>query len=98
MQLAMYRIVQESLTNALRHSGDVPTTVTVRYGAGGVELEIDSAAPPTGVPPAVGGGRPGRGRRGMRRRVTALGGELTAGPRPDGGYRVLIRLPDPGSP
>jgi signal transduction histidine kinase len=98
VQLAMYRIVQESLTNALRHSGDVPTTVTVRYCDGGVELEIDSAAPPTGALPAGGRGRPGRGRRGMRRRVAALGGELTAGPRPDGGYRVLIRLPDPGSP
>jgi signal transduction histidine kinase len=97
MQLAMYRVVQESLTNALRHSGDVAITVTVRYGDGDVELAIDSAAPPTGVLPA-GGGRPGRGRRGMRRRVAALGGELTAGARPDGGYRVLIRLPDPGSP
>lgn len=92
-QLAMYRIVQESVTNALRHTGDIPSTVTVRYGAGAVELEIESDPPAVRpVPPASAG----RGTDGMRQRAAGLGGELVAGPRADGGYRVLTRLPDPG--
>lgn len=95
MQRAMYRIVQESLTNVLRHGGDVSGDVTVRYGEGMVELEISNGGPPAGVVAAPVPTR--RGTIGMRHRAAMLGGELTAGPRPDGGYRVLVRLPDPGS-
>jgi signal transduction histidine kinase len=87
-QAAMYRIVQEAVTNALRHTGAPPGSITVRYGPGHVELEIDSDPPP--APP----GTPGLGTEGMRERVAGLGGMLTAGPRPDGGYRVLTWLPD----
>jgi len=93
-QVALYRIVQESVTNALRHTSALPSTVTVRYGDGQVELEVRTDPPVSGRP----AGRPGTGlgTAGMRERAAALGGELTAGPEPDGGYRVLTRLPDPG--
>lgn len=108
-EAAIYRIVQESVTNALRHAGAPPRSVTVRYTAGRVELEIESdppATPPpgrgrTGRGPAAGPRGPetasgGLGTAGMAERVAGLGGELTAGPRPDGGYRVLTWLPAPG--
>jgi len=93
-QAALYRIVQESVTNALRHTGALPSTVTVRYGDGQVELEVRTDPPASGRPAEAPG--PGLGTAGMRERAAALGGELTAGPEPDGGYRVLTRLPDPG--
>lgn len=84
-----YRIVQEALTNALRHAGPVPVTVAVAVGAECVTVEIVN---PVGDAPPGGGG--GRGLTGMRERVTVLGGELSAGPDPDG-WRVLARLPWP---
>jgi signal transduction histidine kinase len=90
VQLTIYRTVQESVTNALRHSGAVPTTVTLRYGRGVVELQVDSAP---ADPSLVDG--PGRGWLGMLRRAATLGGGLVAGPRPGGGYRVLVSLPVP---
>ena len=91
VQLTIYRTAQEAVTNALRHSVGGITTVTVRYGDGVVELQVETGP---GEPSAVDG--PGRGRLGMLRRVAALGGALVAGPQPDGGYRVLVTLPDPG--
>jgi signal transduction histidine kinase len=95
VRLALHRTAQEAITNALRHSPGAATTVTVRYGDGAVELQVDTEpAAPAGTRATTGDGR---GRLGMLRRVAALGGGLVAGPRPDGGYRVLVTLPDPGS-
>jgi signal transduction histidine kinase len=84
---AAYRIVQESLTNTLRHSGGRAATVRVRYDAGALTIEVDddgTAAQPAGH---------GNGVAGMTERARALGGTLEAGPGPGGGFRVLARLP-----
>lgn len=93
VRLALHRTAQEAVTNALRHSPGAATALTVRYGPGVVELQVDSTpvVPAASRPPPAGDGR---GRLGMLRRVAALGGGLVAGPRPDGGYRVLLTLPD----
>jgi signal transduction histidine kinase len=107
--LAAFRIVQESLTNVTRHAGPASATVRIDYGAGELTVQVDddgkgleppsaAAGPfrPAGSP--VGSDRQdrrsaGNGIRGMRERVAALGGELSAGPRPGGGFRVRARLP-----
>lgn len=90
VSLAAYRIVQESLTNVLRHAGRATVTVDVRHRDGAVDLEISddgTASPPDEAPPA------GTGLTGMRARATAVGGTLRAGPRPSGGFVVRAHLP-----
>ena len=87
IDLSAYRIVQEALTNALKHAGPARARVTVRYGAS--ELDIEIADDGTNAA-AVSGGH---GLIGMRERVAAHGGELQAGPDPAGGYAVRARLP-----
>jgi signal transduction histidine kinase len=91
---AAFRIVQESLTNVIRHAGPARATVAVRHGDGGVEIEVtdDGRGAVNGNGDAVRGGG-GHGLAGMRERVALLGGELYAGPRRTGGYRVRARLP-----
>jgi signal transduction histidine kinase len=91
VDLAVYRVVQESLTNVVRHAGPTRATVRVAYGAADVVVEVtdDGAAGPA-PSPGPGGGH---GIAGMRERVAALGGELRAGPRPQGGFQVWARLP-----
>ncbi|WP_245681683.1 sensor histidine kinase [Actinomadura kijaniata] len=89
VDLAAYRIVQESLTNVTRHSAATEATVRVRYAGDAVRVEIDDPGPPRdGASPGS-----GNGVRGMRERAEALGGELSAGPGPGGGFRVSARLP-----
>jgi signal transduction histidine kinase len=85
--LAAFRIVQESLTNVTRHAGPATATVLVRYGDRELTVQVDD----DGRGPGASG--PGNGIRGMRERVAALDGELTAGPRPGGGFRVEAHLP-----
>jgi signal transduction histidine kinase len=87
--LAVYRIVQESLTNTLKHAGPAPAvTVRVAYRPGAVELEVtDNGAGGTPVP--VGG----HGLVGMRERATLYGGSFDAGPTFGGGWRVRARIP-----
>ncbi|MFC4585311.1 sensor histidine kinase [Sphaerisporangium corydalis] len=82
-----YRIIQESLTNVLRHAGPVP--VALRVAVDGRTLAIEVANPVTGDAPRREGGR---GLDGMRERVALLGGAMTAGP-DDGQWRVSVRLP-----
>ncbi|MFK3980947.1 sensor histidine kinase [Micromonospora sp. NPDC050397] len=82
-----YRIVQEGLTNAVRHSGR--QRVSVRVGVPAGYLEIEVVNPVSG---AADRRRRGRGLAGMRERVLLLGGRMTAGPE-DGGWRVSVRLP-----
>ncbi|MEV7289204.1 sensor histidine kinase [Streptomyces sp. NPDC093252] len=93
VERAAYRIVQESLTNAARHAGPAEIRVRLDYGPArlAVQVDDDGTADP-GRPP-----RPGTGLTGMRERVTALGGTLLTGPRPEGGFSVRAELPlDPG--
>ncbi len=89
IEVAAYRIVQESLTNVARHA-DAPTaTVTLTYLDGGLEVEvIDDGRGQAGVE-----GSGGHGIRGMRERAAAVGGRLETGSRPEGGFRVWAHLP-----
>jgi signal transduction histidine kinase len=90
MDLSAYRIVQEALTNAVRHAGAGSAKVLVRYGDGDVRLEIRDHG--------VGSrndNHAGHGLIGMRERVNLYGGDLAAGPHPDGGFAVAARLPLP---
>jgi signal transduction histidine kinase len=89
IELSAFRIVQEALTNALKHAGEATATVRVAYGADSLELEIvDSGG---GAPAAATGG--GHGLVGMRERVALYGGRIDAGRRPSGGFGVRVLLP-----
>ena len=87
--LAAYRIIQEALTNVTRHAGPATASVLVRYTKDGLTVQVDD----DGRGPSSPNGSGGNGIRGMRERVAALGGDLDAGPRPGGGFRVLAHLP-----
>ncbi|MGW1743098.1 sensor histidine kinase [Nocardia sp. NPDC001965] len=88
---AATQIVRESLANVVRHAPGSEATVTVRYTADSVDLTVDNTRP-TGRPEHTGPTR-GMGIIAMREHTHALGGALTAGPKPSGGYRVAARLP-----
>jgi signal transduction histidine kinase len=90
VDLSAYRIVQEALTNTLRHADARHAEVTLRSGAGMLELDVrDDGRAGTGT--GTDGG--GRGIAGMRKRAAMLGGTLEAGPLPEGGFHVHARLP-----
>jgi len=91
VDLSAYRIVQEALTNTLRHAGATRADVTVRSLPG--VLEVDVVDDGRGAVAASASGTAGRGIAGMRERAAMLGGTLDAGPLPDGGFRVHARLP-----
>jgi signal transduction histidine kinase len=99
VDLSAYRIVQEALTNVLKHAGPVPTTVCVRRTRGEVTLVVTNRPPAAVLTGATAPGpsgpsdRPGHGLIGMRERAGMAGGELRAGPTADGGFQVLARLP-----
>ncbi|GID94210.1 sensor histidine kinase [Amorphoplanes digitatis] len=84
---AVYRVVQESLTNTVRHAGATRVTVALRYTAANVVVEIADNGGGDGA------GAPGHGIMGMRERVAALGGELATGPDPRGGFTVRAMIP-----
>jgi signal transduction histidine kinase len=90
LDLAAYRIVQEALTNALKHAGHAPTTVVVDWSAAqALTLEVrDHGTGGTRAPTTT-----GHGLVGMRERVKLYGGELDAGPADGGGWRVRATLP-----
>jgi signal transduction histidine kinase len=95
VELAAYRIVQESLSNVARHAGPATATVRVGYQPDAVVLEIAD----TGRGGAAGlAGPGGHGIAGMRQRAAAVGGTLQAGPTAGGGFLVRARLPYGGSP
>ncbi|MFI1760994.1 sensor histidine kinase [Streptomyces sp. NPDC020800] len=87
--LAAFRIVQEALTNVVRHSGSRHARVRLDHDGTALGLRIDDDGPATGGD----AGGSGNGLAGMRERAAALGGTIEAGPRPDGGFRVLAVLP-----
>jgi signal transduction histidine kinase len=93
-QLAVYRIVQEALTNALKHGGPgVRVRVELSYGPAELAVQVTDDGRGAAAPLATGG----HGLVGMRERVMMYGGSLTAGPRPGGGFEVLARLPAPAT-
>jgi signal transduction histidine kinase len=92
VDLSAFRIVQEALTNTLKHAGASRADVSLRYTDASLEVEILD----DGV--ANGGAGGGRGIVGMRERAALLGGELSAGPRPAGGFAVRARMPLEGPP
>ena len=95
VDLAVYRIVQESLTNVMKHGGPV-ACVSVTCSATDLCIEVtdDGRAGGTASTPAD---TPGHGLIGMRERVAVYGGDFSAGPRPAGGFRVAVRLPLSGA-
>ena len=91
VDLSAYRIVQEALTNTLKHAGPAHAWVAVRYGGDDVEIDVEN----DGSSETASGGS-GHGLVGMRERVALCGGELESGPRPGGGFRISARLPVAG--
>jgi signal transduction histidine kinase len=94
LPVAVYRVVQEGLTNAVKYAAGQPTVVRVGNSGGQVEVEVTSDAAPVPLSAGAGGGLSGgRGLTGLRERVGMLGGELTAGEQPDGRFRLHARIP-----
>ena len=92
LDLAAYRIVQEALTNTLKHARAQAAEVTVRYRPAGLLLEVlDDGLP--AAPAGLRGPAPGRGLIGIRERAALHGGTCDAGPRPDGGFGVRVSFP-----
>jgi signal transduction histidine kinase len=87
VQQAAYRIVQESLTNAVRHAHAISADVSIRHSGGRLLVTVENP----GLPHAA--FTPGSGLRGMAERAAALGGGVDAGPKPGGGFRVAAWLP-----
>jgi signal transduction histidine kinase len=95
VDLAAYRIIQESLTNVIRHARAATARVAIAYRRADVVIQIDDDGRGSDAPePGAGGGN---GLLGMRERTTALGGDLEAGPIASGGFRVRARLPLEGT-
>jgi signal transduction histidine kinase len=92
LDLVAYRVVQEGLTNVIKHAGPAPTAVNVNFGADAIELRVSDSGsrPPNGSDE---GEQVGHGLIGMKERVALYGGELKAGPRARGGYEVLAQIP-----
>jgi signal transduction histidine kinase len=92
VDLAAFRIVQEALTNVTRHAGQATATISLTYGDGRLDVQVDDdGRGRNGSAGVVAGG--GNGIPGMQERAAALGGELRAGPKPGGGFRVEASLP-----
>jgi signal transduction histidine kinase len=91
VDLAAFRVVQEALTNVIKHAGRPPTSVRVACRDGDVVVEVADAG--TFAPAAAPVPGAGRGLAGLRERAELYGGELEAGPRPGGGWQVRARIP-----
>jgi signal transduction histidine kinase len=95
-QLALYRIIQEALTNTLKHANATSAHVHLDCQDGEVSLEVTDNGRPGGIAapavPGTGSAAAGHGLAGMRERAAVFGGNVSAGPRPEGGWRVHARL------
>jgi signal transduction histidine kinase len=92
VELAAYRVLQEALTNVLKHAGGVRVAITFTYGPDRFEVAVRNGGA-EGAPPAPVAEAPGHGLLGMRERVELLGGTLRAGPGVAGGFAVVASLP-----
>ncbi|MFC4592443.1 histidine kinase [Sphaerisporangium corydalis] len=90
VELAAYRVVQEALTNAIKHAAGQPTTVTVRHHDDHLEIEVTNDGPTDALPRVPSGGR---GLTGLKERVRMLDGDLVAAARPHGGFSVRALIP-----
>nr|WP_238351115.1 sensor histidine kinase [Kribbella shirazensis] len=90
VELTAYRVVQEGLSNAVRHALHAPVVVGVRRTKGELEITVENEEPPRPVVPAPGSGQ---GLRGMRERVALVDGTVSTGPTPGGGYLVQAFIP-----
>ena len=95
VDLAAYRIVQESLTNTIRHAGPATAAVALAYAGGELLVEVTDTGLGDPADASAGGGH---GLVGMRERALSVGGSLQAGPRPEGGYQVMAWLPTASGP
>jgi signal transduction histidine kinase len=93
VDLSAYRIVQEALTNVVKHAGPAQAQVTIRYRDRDLTVEVTDDGRGVGAPAGDDRGGTGHGLIGMRERVAAFGGDLEIGPCPGGGFRVAARLP-----
>jgi len=101
IDLAAFRVVQEGLTNVMKHAGPARTLVRLEYRPRDLFITVSDDGPPPGSAPATATGPraapgPGSGARGLiglRERIAVYGGELDAGPRPGGGWRLTARIP-----
>ena len=98
LDLAAFRVVQEGLTNVLKHAGQARTTVRVEYRPRELLITVSDDGPPPGaLAPDLARGEPsgsgGRGLIGLHERIAVYHGELDAGPRPGGGWRLAARIP-----
>jgi len=104
IDLAAFRVVQEGLTNVMKHAGQARTTVRLDYRPRDLLVTVSDDGSPGESAPAAAGSRAGprgqaepvsggRGLIGLRERITVYGGELDAGPRPGGGWRLAARIP-----
>jgi signal transduction histidine kinase len=95
VDLSAYRIVQEALTNVLKHARAARAEVEIAFRPDGLHLAVVNDGPPAEPPAGRPGAAGGQGLIGMRERAGLFGGELTAGPRDSGGFAVRCRLPLP---
>ncbi len=93
VDLAAFRIIQEALTNVVRHSGARTARVRLTWQGRALAVRVEDDGPSSGGPADGSPDGSGSGLVGMRERATALGGTLAAGPRPEGGYAVSVTLP-----
>ncbi|MGC4855858.1 sensor histidine kinase [Micromonospora sp. DT4] len=91
VDVAAYRIIEEALTDACRHAPGAAAAVRLRYDDQGITIEVRD----DGAPPVESAARAGDGLLAVRRRVERVGGILSAGPNPDGGFTVRAFLPAP---
>jgi signal transduction histidine kinase len=98
IELSAYRIVQEALSNSMRHAPGAEARVELSYVLGGLGLRIVNGPPRGQAKPSTSPGGAGHGLTGMRERVGMLNGEMTAGPTRDGGYETVVFLPVPAVP
>ncbi|GAA3214789.1 hypothetical protein GCM10010532_041420 [Dactylosporangium siamense] len=96
LDLAAFRIIQEAVTNVVRHAGTDVCQVTIGHGDDDLTVEVTDHGSAGAVPSGEATGH-GFGLLGMRERATLLRGDFAAGPRPAGGYRVAVRLPLPAT-
>lgn len=96
VDLSAYRIIQEALTNTLRHSGAKAARVEIGYTLAAIEIEVlDDGSATERTRASIEAAHDGRGLLGMRERVNLFGGDFHAGARPEGGFRVAARIPLP---